>query len=243
MKKFVFTNSSLTHTCKLPDQWILFELLKQHSFQKKLKDFADNPIPKTGDETANKIIKLTKKLLKRDIKSEEFENFYKELKDHFFHEEASLHNSILPYLMTNYLGPLGFSTTRFLFNLDDFTEVHIQGPDRKMMGRKYAYGFIKSETCGWIGWMLVTGDKALHKIQTSDYVWLTTHNHFKLETAKTDLFTKSAKYNNEVFGRGLKRFFITTRFWFHDDLQKLYRDLHPVFLDDYSEIVGSFYID
>ena len=143
--------------------------------------------------------------------------------------------------MDSYLGHLDFNNARIYYDIDDFKEVHVQARDNKMMGRKYALGLIKTESSGWIGWMIVLGDKALQKKLTSKYVTLTTMSHFKMKTAQEDLFAKYHKYNGEVLQRGLKRFFISNRFWFHDDQEKLDNSLAEVTKADYSDIVGAFH--
>ena len=241
MKSYEFIEDNKhSGLCKLPEEWRILESLKYYRFQKNLKDFADNPIPATSKKTAEKIIVLSKKILKKEVKEEDFEKLFIDIKKFFFNKDTALSGSINTCLMDSYLGPLDFNNSRIYYDIDDFKEVHVQARDKKMMGRQYAYGLIKTESCGWIGWMIVQGDKALQKKLTSKYVYLTTMNQFKMKTAQEDLFAKYQKYNSEVLQRGLKRFFINNRFWFHDDQEKLDNSLREVTIDNYSDIIGAF---
>ncbi len=242
MEQFKFLPHKKTGYCKLSEHWRIYESLRYYRFQKDLKDFANNPKPEVAKKTAKKIISLTKKIMKETVSEDDFDKLFKRLKEFFFHKKTILNNSITSCLMECYLGPLDFLNARIYYNIDDFQEVYLQGPDNKMKDREFAYGLIKSKTCGWIGWMLVRGDKALSKSLTSKYMYLISMNHFKMETARDELFTKYRKYNAEVLQRGLKRFFIGSRFWFHDDLENLKNSLRPVILDDYSQIMGAFMV-
>ena len=121
------------------------------------------------------------------------------------------------------LGPIGSSyiniSSGALLDLEDIEEVYLETENFS--------GSIKSKTCGWIAWMLVEGDKSFftHKSLTSEYQYLVTMNHHKIETARGEIFEKLNKYKQTKEGRTFKRFFISSTFWFHEDLDKLRRSL------------------
>ena len=196
---------------KLDERWRIYELLHQHYYISN-HGLNGDPYPEKVKRSQNKIISNVKKILNKNITPKEFNNINKEINDYFYKDKI---NKKLPLL-----GPIGgaciSSRGGAFLDLDDITEVYI-------LSENFS-GTIKSNTCGWISWKLVKGDKSiLNKDLVSDYEFLVSMNHFKAESAEREVIEKYIKYKNSKDGRTFKRFFIGNRFWFHDDLDKLHQ--------------------
>ena len=206
---------------KLDDRWKIYELMRQHNYITSYGLNGD-PYPEKVKRSQNKIISNVKKILNKNITPKEFNNINAEINDYFYKDKI---NKKLPLL-----GPIGgaciSSRGGAFLDLDDITEVYI-------LSENFS-GTIKSNTCGWISWMLVKGDKPiLNKDLVSDYEFLVSMNHFKAESAEREVIEKYIKYKNSKDGRTFKRFFIGNRFWFHDDLDKLHQLLPYTYFFSY----------
>ena len=202
---------------KLDERWRIYELMRQHAYISS-HGYANKPYPKKVEKSQKKIISTVKKVLKKKIEIDDFDKLDSEITDFFFKEKPKHKWGHLPLL-----GPIGKSYINSsggaLLDLEDIEEVYLETENFS--------GSIKSKTCGWIAWMLVEGDKSFftHKSLTSEYQYLVTMNHHKIETAREEIFEKLNKYKQTKEGRTLKRFFISNRFWFHEDLDKLHKSL------------------
>lgn len=202
---------------KLDDRWILFELFSQHEFISNY-GYGNNPYPEKLKKSEKKIIDSVKKIINRTIDIKDFPSVQKEITDYFYNNNLNHIWGRVPLL-----GPIGSSYIKssngMFLNLEDIEEVYVF--------KENFSGSIKSKSCGWISWQLMRGDKSIFTSEslTSDYQYLVTMNHFKLESSKTELASKIIKYKHSKEGRTLKRFFVSNRFWFHDDLEKLWSTL------------------
>lgn len=207
---------------KLNLEWKISELFAHRNYFEKMYSIDENSreIYKWKErlnKIDKKIIALAKKTKKKELKEKDLPKFEKEIEDFFY--KSKLVNE--EYGRVPILGPIGsmrIQNGKFL-DLEDVLDVYVYPEDIS--------GSIKTKSCGWIGWMILKGDYNIQKSLTSKYVTLTTMNHFKEETCRQELFKKKLKYENpeNKFGRGLKRFFYSNRFWFHDDLEQLYESL------------------
>ena len=206
---------------KLDERWRIYELFRQHNYINN-HGLNGDPYPEKVKRSQNKIISNVKKILNKNITPKEFKNINAEINDYFYKDKI---DRKLPLL-----GPIGgaciASRGGAFLDLDDITEVYI-------LSENFS-GTIKSNTCGWISWILVEGDKTiLNKDLVSDYEFLVSMNHFKAESAEREVAEKFIKYKNSKDGRTFKRFFIGNRFWFHDDLDKLHRLLPYTYFFSY----------
>ena len=210
---------------KLDDQWILFELFSQHEYVSNY-GYGNNPYPKKLKKSEESIINSVKKILKKDIDTKDFPSVQKQVTDYFYNDKLNHVWGRVPLL-----GPIGSSYIKssngMFLDLDDIEEVYVFNEDFS--------GSIKSKSCGWISWQLLKGDKSIFtsKSLTSDYQYIVTMNHFKLESSRTELAGKIVKYKNSKDGRTFKRFFVSNRFWFHDDLEKLWNMLPYIPFEHY----------
>lgn len=241
MKHFLFERST-GGLCKLPDEWRLLELIRQHKYQKFLSDLNEDHgrLKDISDTSRNKIILYSKKLLNKKIIEKDFKEIFLEVKKFFFNKNSQISGSFFNSLMSTFLGPLTFHISRIAYDIDDFEEVYISYPIKVEDKKSEIYGCIKTKTCGWIAWHLLEDDKSLIKSNTK-YVWLSVKDHFKKETALNELIDKRNKYRFGRTGRALKRFFVTDRLWYHEDLAKLFQSFRPIEISDYSENLGFSY--
>ena len=197
---------------KLPEQWRLFELFRQHDYI-TTHGYSSSPYPEKVKRSEEAIIKSAKKILKENIKKDYLPVLDDEIHKFFYGDNCKIINQNFGKLYM--LGPIGsanISPDGKLLDLDDIKEVYVETEGLKT----YHIGTIHSENCGWICWMLTKGDKPL-----PDYEYLVAFNHHKRETAFSEVIEKYHKFNREITGRKLKRFFIHNRFWYHDELEKL----------------------
>ena len=199
---------------KLDSRWKLFELFCQHEYI--LNSIYANKKDKEASEA--KVLSAIKKILKKSIKAKDIPKIQEEIDKHFYKDKIKHSWGRVPLL-----GPIGSAYIRSskgaLLDLEDIEEVHVTPTNFS--------GSIKSKSCGWISWLLVKGDKSIFnsKHLTSEYQYLISMNHFKQDTADKEIAEKFVKYKNSKEGRTFKRFFVSSRFWFHDDLEKLWKSL------------------
>jgi len=241
MKPFLFERTT-GGLCKLPDEWRLLELIRHYKYQKFLSDLnEDRPhLKQISENSENKIILYSKKLLNKKITRKDFKEVFIEIKKNFFNKNSQISGSFYSSLMSTFLGPLTFHISRIAYDIDDFEEVYISYPIKVEKKKSEIYGCIKTKTCGWIAWHLLEDDKSLIK-STTKYVWLSVKDHFKKETALNELSDKRNKYRFGRAGRALSRFFVTDRLWYHEELAKLFQAFRPVEISDYSENLGFSY--
>jgi len=227
---------------KLPEEWRLLELIRHYKYQKFLSDLnEDKPhLKEICENSKKKIIILAKKLLNKKINEGEIKDVFIEIKRFFFNKNSQISDSFFSSLMSTFLGPLTFHISRIAYDIDDFEEVYISQPIKNEDNKSEVYGCIKTKTCGWIAWRLLEGDKSLTK-STTNYVWLTVKDHFKRETALNELSDKRNKYRFGRTGRALKRFFVSDRLWYHEELAKLFQSFRSIEISDYSENLGFSY--
>ena len=210
---------------KLSNEWILYELLAQHDYI-LTHGYADQPYEGFVKKSENKLIKKTKEILNKQINSSDIPNLKKEIEE-FFYETKSLVNS--KYGKLALLGPIGKSyinLNQCFLDLKDIMEVYVNASDFS--------GSIKTKSTGWVSWILLEGDRGISKSLASKYQYLVTMNHHKMESSQVELFEKVRKYEDETMSRHLKRF-ISSRFWFHEDLEKLWRQISYIPFIRYGE--------
>ena len=205
---------------KLSDEWKLQELFSQYNYIKNLHDIngSESDI-KRLKIAESKIIENYKIINKKTISPKNLHSIEKKISD-LFYDSKFIHSDFgkIPIL-----GPIGDQriNSGLFLDLDDIKEVYLDREDIS--------GSIRTESCGWISWKYKKGDKSMfiHNSLTSKYICLTTMNHFKMETSYSELIKKDLAYYNPdtKMGRNLKRFFISNRFSFHDDLENLLSSL------------------
>ncbi len=200
---------------KLDNRWKIYELMQQHKYISSWSTFSSS---EKLEKCEKIIITNVKKILKKNITPKDFKSVDSEVYDYFYKDKIKN-----PWGQVPLLGPIGsayISTSEgALLDLDDIEEAYVIP--------EHFSGTIKSETCGWISWRLVKGDKSMftHKSLTSEYQYLVAMQHHKAESAEAEIIEKFIKYKNSKDGRTFKRFFAGNRFWFHDDLEKLWKIL------------------
>ena len=207
---------------KLDDRWKIYELMAQHRY---ISSYSSASYSSKLEKSEKIIITNVKKILKKDIAPEDFKTIESEVSDFLYKEKMEHRWGHVPLL-----GPINSAhvdEVHTLLDLEDIEEVYVNAENFS--------GSIKSKKCGWIAWRLVEGDKSIliHKSLTSEYQYLVAMNHHKIETATNEVMEKSIKYKNTRDGRTFKRFFSSSRFWYHDDLEKLLTSLPSVSFFNY----------
>lgn len=240
MKTFSFKEDSIFELCKLPDEWRFLELFRHYFYQINLRQFDGSSFSydkSPAYPTQINIIKLFKKNQNKLIEAENFEKEYEQIHQFFYNQNSYLKSSIVNNLMDRYLGPLGFKNSGIVYNINDFEEIYIVSNKKPMTDRHYIYGSIKSKIAGWCSWMFINEDnKSTKNSPSSKYIYLTSVNHFKMETSLQDVFEKKRKFEESKKSRILKKFFVSDSFWFHKDLEKFYNNFESIIIKNYSEI-------
>ena len=212
---------------KLSAEWKFIELFAQHNYIKNLHDIHGDEFDKKRLKiSTEKIVKYYKKIYKKTLIEKDLLSLNNKIKD-LFYKKKFLDPEFGEIPLLGPIGQMRLSHDFFL-DLDDIKEVYVDSEDIS--------GSIKTETCGWISWKIKKGDKNMFKHLTSKYIVLTSMNHFKQETSLEELWEKNRRYDNpdSTMGRHLKRFFVSNRFWFHDDLEKLFKSLRYFRLNEYK---------
>ena len=197
---------------KLDDRWKIYELMAQHRY---ISGYSDASYSSKLKKSEKIIITNVKKILKKDITPEDFKDVESEVDDYFYKDKIKHSWGSIPLL-----GPIGSayisSSEGQLLDLEDIEEVYVIS--------EHFCGTIKSKKCGWIAWRLVKGDKSMFtsKSLTSEHQYLVAMEHHKADSAEREVIDKYIKYKNSKDGRTFKRFFAGNRFWFDDDLDKLW---------------------
>jgi len=208
---------------KVPEVWRILELFRIYKCLDVYRSSYTNELKKIENE----LIKTYKKILKKDLLP--YELPFEDLKEIYkIFDDAGIEKRLFPYL-----GPASFYLKASLFvrqykilDIKDIEEVFVSKENFK--GKKM-YGSIKSKSYGWSAWCLVDLKK---KDQKNIFTYVVSFNQFREETAYKEIFEKKFKYNEEKLQRSLKKFFISDRFWFHDDLEKYYQNLPYMSLND-----------
>jgi hypothetical protein len=137
--------------------------------------------------------------------------------------------------MISFLGPLTFHISKIAYEIWHFDEVYISHPVKQENRKSEIYGCIKTKTCGWVAWLLLEDDRSLVNSKTK-YVWLTVKDHFKQETAISELFRKRNRYREERLNRAFRRL-ISDRQWYHDDLDNFFESFKSIEIDNYQDFM------
>jgi len=203
---------------KVPEVWRIIELFEIY----KYLEFYRSRYTKELKKIENELIETYKYILKKDLSSDNLllEDFLEEVYEIF--DDAGIEKGLFPYL-----GPANFVQRQKKFlNIKDIEEVFVSKENFK--GKKM-YGSIKSKSYGWSAWCLVDLKK---KDQKNIFTYVVSFNQFREETAYKEIFEKKFKYNEEKLQRSIKKIFISDRFWFHDDLEKYYKNLPYITFND-----------
>jgi len=206
---------------KLDDRWKIYELMAQHKY---ISSYSSASYSTKLEKSEKIVITNVEKILKKNISPKDFKNIESEVFDFLYKEKMEHRWGHVPLL-----GPIKsthIDEVHNLLDLEDIEEVYVNAENFS--------GSIKSKKCGWIAWKLVEGDKSIltPKHLTSEYQYLVAMNHHKIETATTEVIEKFTKYKNTKEGRIFKRFY-SSRFWYHDDLEKLLTSLPSVSFFNY----------
>jgi len=201
---------------KVPEIWKIYTLNNIYDYV-KTHGYANTPYPKKVKKAEDQILNFIKVQKKKNIKISSIEKIIIETNKQF--KEKKILGPIT--------GPTGdsYGTYKGLFlDLNDIEDVYISKDKYETIINDKIdacdkYGVFKSKTCGWVGWIIANITK---KDATT---FLVSFNHFKKETAMSEVFSKLNKYNDEKVSRRLQKFFISNRFWYHDDLENLNKAL------------------
>jgi len=215
-KSFNPITENNSNLAKLPEEWRIYELIKQHYYITS-HGFGSLPDSEKEERSEKKIIKITKKILNKDIKKESIPLLSEEIENFFYGEHCKITNKKFgAFTMLGPIGSANITPDGLLLDLDDIKEVYVETE----LDRIWHTGCILSEKCGWIYWMLTQGDKPL-----PNYEYLVTFNHHKKETAFGELTEKYIRFKRELTSRKFKRFFSSDYHWFHAELEKLQTSL------------------
>jgi len=221
--------------CKLPEEWRLLELIRQHRYQKHL--VSANPdredCKRIIENSRIKIINNSKKILNQTIDEKDFKKIFIKVKKFLFNKHSQISGSFFDSLMISFLGPLTFHISKIAYEIYHFDEVYISHPVKQENRKSEIYGCIKTKTCGWVGWFLLEDDRSIVNSKTK-YVWLTVKDHFKQETAINELFSKRNKYREERLNRAFRRL-ITDRQWYHEELKIFFDSFREIEIDNYED--------
>ena len=236
MNQFQFTTGKYD-LCKLPEEWRLLELIRQHKYQKHLE--GANPdredCKRIVENSRTKIINASKKIFNQTVDEKDFKEIFIKVKKFFYNKHSQISGSFFDSLMISFLGPLTFHISKIAYEIYDFDEVYISHPVKEENKKSGLYGCINTKTCGWVGWLLLEDDGSLFNSKTK-YVWLTVKDHFKQETAIKELFAKRNKFREVSFNRALRRL-ITDRQWYHEDLENFFESFRSAEIDNYEDFL------
>ena len=192
---------------KLSEEWRLYELYYRYHL-------AETAYPKEASEIERQIIEIYKNSFNKKVTKEDFgtvSNKLKKYANQFKHPK---------YDKVPLLGPLGriaFINSSYEYNLDDVNEVHLDSDNFR--------GFVFSKKSGWISWKLVEGDQGIFKSLSSAFIYLVSKNNHSYDAAFKNMLKLEFKYEDERMSRHIRRFFIDNTFWFHKDLNELFKEL------------------
>jgi len=236
MNQFQFTTGKYD-LCKLPEEWRLLELIRQHKYQKHLE--RANPeredCKRIVENSRTKIINASKKIFNQTVDEKDFKEIFIKVKKFFYNKHSQISGSFFDSLMISFLGPLTFHISKTAYEIHDFDEVYISHPEKKENRKSEIYGCINTKTCGWVAWLLLEDDRSLVNSKTK-YVWLTVKDHFKQETAISELFRKRNRYREERLNRAFRRL-ISDRQWYHDDLDNFFESFKSIEIDNYRDFI------
>ena len=202
---------------KLPEEWRLLALFRE----RKTISMQENNVTYSVED---KIIDQAKKTLKKKIELEDLDILEIELVEFFHHEKARVSpappKSLVSFLATPILGPI---TGETYFDYNDIKEVYSVTKDYNFT--KNICGSMLSKKCGWISWLIVKGDNYFQKSLTEKFITLISWNMHSHKKSLDEVFIKLGKFKGEVSQRNLKRFFIGSNFWFHEDLNRFITEI------------------
>lgn len=231
MNQFQFTTGQYD-LCKLPEEWRLLELIRQHKYQKHIEEA--NPdredCKRITENSKTKIINLSKKVFNKTVDEKDFKEIFIKVKKFFYNKYSQISGSFFDSLMITFLGPLTFHISKIAYEIYDFEEVYISHAEKKENGKIEIYGCINTRTCGWVAWLLLEDDRSSVNFKFK-YVWLTVKDYFNQETAIKALFVKRNKFREVSFIRRL----VSNRQWYHDDLANFFESFRSVEIDNYED--------
>lgn len=237
MKKF------LHKAGKLPDEWILYELLLQY-------DYTESPTNRVAGDARNSLEYIKKNLkYKIELLLKNHKKYTEELTSNNFSSylDSPLRNKIKSLFfiddknkekinINNYwdqplselykssmLGPLGAYLTKGSIDLNQIKEVYVSDFN---ICKDLIYGSILTTSLGWISWAMVKGDKRFFKeLEFKTNFFISWNKHTK-ESSEKAMFVKYHKFNEEKFGRNFDIFKNITTYWFIKEINQFYDDLY-----------------
>tara|TARA_Y100000591_G_C21835235_1_gene702064 strand:- start:1683 stop:2387 length:705 start_codon:yes stop_codon:yes gene_type:complete len=223
-KHFLFKpNENDFDMVTLPEEWRIIILYDEYVYLDR-ESFG-------ADHHKKKLISYAEKILKIKINEKNFKKVMQDVHDFFYHDKSKINisGSMVEYLGQWPLGPIGIRNGYGPIDIDDIEEVGAQtniGSSRKIPFNKEVWGYFKSKTCGWCHWVILPGDESLViKHLDEKYAKLVSWNHHNREKSRAQLYDKKRKYENEGWKRSLGKTFISNRFWHHDELEKLIKEI------------------
>jgi hypothetical protein len=243
MNQFQFTTGKY-ELCKLPEEWRLLELIRQHKYQKHLE--SANPdredCKRIVENSRKKIINESKKIFNQTVDEKDFKEIFIKVKKFFYNKHSKISGSFFDSLMISFLGPLTFHISKIAYEIWHFDEVYISHPVKEENRKSEIYGCINTKTCGWVAWLLLEDDRSSVNSKTK-YVWLTVKDYFNQETAIKELFAKRNRFKEVSFSKAFSRL-VTNRQWYHEDLENFFESFREIEIDNYSDFMDfSFRID
>jgi hypothetical protein len=221
--------------CKLPEEWRLLELIRQYRYHDHL--LGANPdredCKRIAENSRMKIIHSSKEIFNQTVDKKDFKEIFIRAKKFFYNKNSQISGSFFDSLMITFLGPLTFHISKIAYEIWHFDEVFISHPVKQENRKSEVYGCINTKTCGWVAWLLMEDDRSLVNSKTK-YAWLTVKDHFKQETAISELFRKRNRYREERLNRAFRRL-ISDRQWYHDDLDNFFESFRSIEIGNYED--------